>query len=73
MQTRAAADASDADQGDKKVDRSPSNGIRSLLADKLPESRASTHPQSFTVWTTNHGEQGDTRLDQALKKYRASP
>jgi catecholate siderophore receptor len=70
--TVAHADTVDDPDGDgdgdgKKVEQVTVRGVRSLLADKLPGDQLDT-PQSLTVVTEKlMTEQGNTRLEDALK------
>src|ERR1700722_3122158 len=72
MSVAHAADAVDDPDGDgdgdgKKVEQVTIKGVRSLLDDKLPGDQLDT-PQSLTVVTEKlMQEQGNTRLEEALK------
>src|SRR5580692_12739503 len=72
MSVAHAADAVDDPDGDgdgdgKKVEQVTVKGVRSLLDDKLPGDQLDT-PQSLTVVTEKlMSEQGNTRLEDALK------
>src|SRR5580658_531503 len=72
MSVAHAADAVDDPDGDgdgdgKKVEQVTVKGVRSLLDDKLPGDQLDT-PQSLTVVTEKlMTEQGNTRLEDALK------
>src|ERR1700744_1976641 len=72
MSVAHAADAVDDPDGDgdgdgKKVEQVTIKGVRSLLDDKLPGDQLDT-PQSLTVVTEKlMTEQGNTRLEEALK------
>src|SRR5580704_3068918 len=72
MSVAHAADAIDDPDGDgdgdgKKVEQVTVKGVRSLLDDKLPGDQLDT-PQSLTVVTEKlMTEQGNTRLEDALK------
>jgi catecholate siderophore receptor len=57
----------DGDGDGKKIEQVTVSGVRSLLADKLPGDQLDT-PQSLTVVTEKlMAEQGNTRLEDALK------
>jgi catecholate siderophore receptor len=57
----------DGDGDGKKVEQVTVKGVRSVLADKLPGDQLDT-PQSLTVVTDKlMAEQGNTRLEEALK------
>ena len=64
----AAADASDADTGDGKLEQIVVKGLRPLLEDKLPGADLQNVPQSVTVVSSElMAAQASTRLEDALK------